>query len=241
MQPTHAMQRAYEKWFSPALNREMELLHFGWSGFPVVMFPTSMGRFFQYEDTGLVARLSDKLERGEMQLFCVDSIDGESWYNQESHPAERGPRHERYHAYLRDEVLAYVRTQSRRGDLGLFGCSFGGYHAANFAGREPHLVTKVVCFSGIFSVHRFTDGYWDGIEYANSPSEYLVDLEGDVLERVKRVQWIIATGEFDSLVEDNRRFDRILSAKGVPHHSEIWPGVSGHDWPFWIDAVERLL
>ena len=76
------MQRSYEKWYSPALGREMELLHFGWSGFPVILFPTSQGRFFQYEDTGLVGRLAPKLDRGEMQLVCVDSVDSESWYNE---------------------------------------------------------------------------------------------------------------------------------------------------------------
>jgi len=235
------MQRRYEKWFSPALGRDMELLRFGWSGFPVILFPTSMGRFFQYEDTGLVAGLGDKLERGELQLFCVDSVDAESWYDESVHPALRGRRHEAYDAYVRDEVVPYVRHRAERADLGLFGCSFGAYHAANFAGRHPELVTKAVCFSGVFDVSRFIDGYWDDTDYYNSPVCFIANMEGAVLEAVRRVEWVIATGEFDELAPDNRRFDAVLSNKGVPHHTEIWPGVNGHDWPFWNEAVVRLL
>jgi len=235
------MQRQYEKWFSPALGREMELLRFGWSGFPVILFPTSMGRFFQYEDSGLVAHLGDKLERGQLQLFCVDSVDAESWYDERIHPIFRGRRHLDYDAYLRHEVVPYVRDRAQREDLGVFGCSFGAYHAANFAGRHPELITKSVCFSGVYDVGRFNDGHWDDTAYFNSPARYIANMEGPVLDRVRGIEWVIATGEFDSLVDDNRRFDAVLAAKGVPHHTEIWPGINGHDWPYWNEAVVRLL
>jgi len=238
---TATMQRSYEKWFSPALGHDMEILHFGWSGFPVVLFPTSKGRFFQYEDMGLVAALAAKVERGELQLLCVDSIDAESWYNESVPPAARGERHLHYDAYLRDEVLPFVRSRAQRPDLGLFGCSFGGYHAANFAGRHPQLVTKSVSFSGVYDVHRFIDGYWDDTDYYNSPADFIANAGGELLAQLARVEWVIATGEYDSLAGDHRRFDAVLSAKGIPHQAELWPGVFGHDWSFWNDAVVRLL
>ena len=241
MKVTRAMQRSYHKWFSPALGHDMELLHFGWSGFPVILFPTSMGRFVQYEDTGLVACLGDKLERGQMQLVCVDSVDAESWYDESIPPALRGQRHERYDAYVRDEVVPYVRDRAQRSDFGLFGCSFGGYHAANFAGRHPELVTKAVCFSGVYDVRRFTGGYWDDTDYFNSPIDFIGGAGPTQCEQLSRVQWVIATREYDSLAADHRRFDAVLSAKGIPHHAELWLGVFGHDWPFWKDAVTRLL
>ena len=241
MQERAAMQRSYEKWFSPALGREMEFLHFGWSGFPVIAFPTSMGRFFQYEDMGLVGRLGPKLERGELQLICADSVDAESWYDEAIPPAERGARHERYDAYLRDELVPYVRDRARRSDLGLFGCSFGGYHAANFAGRHPELVTKAVCFSGVYDVRRFTGGYWDDTDYFNSPADFIAHADPDLAAQLSRVEWVLATGEYDTLANDQFRFDAVLSAKGIPHRTELWHGVFGHDWPFWNEAVTRLL
>ncbi len=235
------MHRSYEAWKSVRLGRTMEFLWFGWAGYPVLVFPTSMGRFFQYEDTGLVERLRAKIEAGYLQLVCVDSVDVESWYNDSIEPALRGARHERYDAYLRDELTPYVQRRAARHDLGVFGCSFGAYHAANFAARHPDVVTKSVCLSGVFDVRRFTDGYWDAIDYANSPADFIADLDDEGSAKLRGVEWVIATGEFDALIEDNRRFDAVLTRKAIPHHTEIWPGIDGHDWQYWNQAVARLL
>lgn len=46
------MNREYHKWNSPCLGRAMELLIFGHAGLPVMAFPTSGGRFFEFEDQG---------------------------------------------------------------------------------------------------------------------------------------------------------------------------------------------
>ena len=48
------MNREYHKWHSPALGRDMELLVFGHAGTPYLVFPTSMGRFFDYENRGMI-------------------------------------------------------------------------------------------------------------------------------------------------------------------------------------------
>jgi esterase/lipase superfamily enzyme len=58
----------------------MELLVFGHGGARVIVFPTREGRFFDYENFGLVASLSHRIEAGRIQLFCVDSVDSESLY-----------------------------------------------------------------------------------------------------------------------------------------------------------------
>jgi esterase/lipase superfamily enzyme len=235
------MQRTHESWHSSALGRTMEFLWFGWSGYPVLAFPTSMGRFFQYEDTGLIGSLAAKIDAGYLQLVCVDSVDAESWYDKAISPYLRGKRHEQYDAYLAGELAPYVRERSRWAQLGTFGCSFGGYHASNFAGRHPELVSKAVCLSGVYDVHRFVDGYWDDTDYFNSPADYIANMGGDQLDRLRHIEWVVATGEYDSLVEDNRRFAALLGAKGLPLHAEIWPGVFGHDWPFWNAAAPRLI
>ena len=48
------MKREYHKWSSPALGRDMEMLVFGHAGMPVMVFPSSCGRFFEFEDRGMV-------------------------------------------------------------------------------------------------------------------------------------------------------------------------------------------
>ena len=236
------MHRSYETWTSVNLSRTMEFLWFGWGGYPVLVFPTSMGRFFQYEDTGLVSRLAHKIDAGLMQLICVDSVDVESWYNDSIEPALRGPAARTLRRIPSATNSFPTCSNARSGTMSaLFGCSFGAYHAANFAGRHPDVVSKAVCLSGVYDVRRFTDGYWDHTDYANSPAEYVADLDESASARLRRVEWVLATGEYDALVEDHRRFDRVLTAKGIPHVAELWPGINGHDWPFWNDAVARLL
>ena len=49
------MNREYHKWFSPRLGRDMELLVFGHGGLPVLVFPTSGGRFFEFEDRNMIS------------------------------------------------------------------------------------------------------------------------------------------------------------------------------------------
>src|SRR5581483_4998520 len=57
------MNREYHKGYSRELHRDMELLIFGHAGIPLLVFPTSMGKFYQYEDEGMIAALKSKYER----------------------------------------------------------------------------------------------------------------------------------------------------------------------------------
>ena len=235
------MYREYGRWFSPSLGRDMEFLWFGKFGRPVMLFPTSGGRFHENEDFHLTASLADKVDRGEIQLVCVDSVDHESWYNRGVHPAVRAARHAQYDAYLRHEMVPYVFNRAQRGDLVVYGASFGGYHAANFAGRYPDVVSRAICFSAIYDIHSFLDGYWDSTCYFNCPTAYIPNMDGEWTAKLSRVGWVIATGEYDTLVEQNRYFAHLLWTKGIPHYAEFWGGAFGHDWPWWREHLRRFV
>ena len=104
------MNREYRKWWSPALGRDMELLVFGDKGTPVLVFPTSMGRFYQWEDFGLVGHMAPRIDAGWLQLWCVDSVDGESFYNKAVTGQERARKHLDYERYVIEEVLPAIRS-----------------------------------------------------------------------------------------------------------------------------------
>src|SRR5436853_7914294 len=106
------MHRAYHRWESPSLNRPMELLVFGHAGPPVLVFPTSQGRYYEYEDRGMVGALTQHLEQGCIQLMCLDSVDAESWYCGRAHPRGRRWPHDQYERHVLDEVLPSVRSQT---------------------------------------------------------------------------------------------------------------------------------
>ena len=104
------MHREHRRWYSPSLGKDMDLLVFGHAGARVLVFPTSMGRFFEWEDRGMIGALGEHLERGWLQLYCVDSVDAESWYAKWKHPADRARRHEAYDAYCATRCCRCRRT-----------------------------------------------------------------------------------------------------------------------------------
>lgn len=239
--PLRLMHREYVKWHSPSLGREMELLAFGHAGFPVLVFPTSGGRFFEYEDRGMVAALGPRIDRGEMQLVCVDSVDQESWYNRWARPADRLHRQNAFDAYLALEVAPFVRNRTTWGQMGTTGCSFGGYHAINFALRHPDIVTYAVSMSGAFDIpKRFLDGYYNDDVYFHSPLDYLPGLN-DVatLDRLRHNYYVLAVGNGDALFDQNVKLAHELGSKHVPHVLDVWEGF-GHDWPWWQQMAHKF-
>ena len=232
------MKREYHKWSSPALGRDMELLVFGHAGKPVIVFPTSMGRFFDYENRNMIGIIGDQYERGQIQAFCVDSVDAESWYNKSIHPAQRVARHEQYDHYLVNEVVPFIRSRNSSPELTVTGCSFGGYHSANFALKHPQLVTGFISMGGAFDIHQFLDGYYDDTCYYNCPPDFLPNLNDSALNRMNIV---LAAGEYDICRAENERLSGILAAKGIAHTLDIWGDGAGHDWPWWQAMVVKFL
>jgi esterase/lipase superfamily enzyme len=235
------MQREYLKSDSQAVGRPMEVLWFGHSGRPVLMFPTSMGQFYELEDFGLIGALAEKIEGGEIQAICVGTLDQESWYNKNSHPADRARRHEQYDTYLKQELLPYIHERAQRRDLAVYGASFGAYHAANFACRYPEDVAKAITFSGLYGVQRYLDGYWDDRCYFHCPTAFVPNMDEETTRRFRNTSFVVATGENDSLANENREFAGVLSSKGIQVHCEIWSGQFGHDWPWWKHHLQRFL
>ena len=135
------MNREYFKGYSSELHRDMESLIFGHAGTPLLVFPTSMGKFFEYEDRGIIAALAPRIDAGELQVFCPDAVDTESWYNKGVHPRVRIMRHLQYERYILHEMLPFLRWKNNTPRLAVTGCSFGGYHAMNFSLKHPDLVT----------------------------------------------------------------------------------------------------
>jgi esterase/lipase superfamily enzyme len=99
------MDISYHRHFSRSLGCDMEYKRYGHAGRPVVVFPTSQGRFYQFEDSGGVGALVEFIDTGRIQLFTVDGIDSESFFDKGGDVRQRIGRHEAYCAYVREEAL----------------------------------------------------------------------------------------------------------------------------------------
>lgn len=231
------MNREYHRWYSPSLHRDMELLVFGHAGARMLVFPTSQGRFFEWEDRGMVAAVSDHLQRGWLQLYCVDSVDAESWYAKWKHPVDRALRHEDYERYLLSEVIPFSEHRNANPFLITTGASFGAYHAANIAFRHPHRFGRVVGLSGLYDIRRFADGYYDHHIYRHNPAHFISDEhDSHRLDALRRLDIIIATGQDDAFRENNLHLSRILWEKGIWNALRLWDGWA-HDWPWWQQMI----
>ncbi|MBV8817435.1 MAG: esterase family protein [Acidobacteriaceae bacterium] len=236
------MNREYHKWYSPALQRDMELLVFGHSGAPVMVFPTSMGRFFDYENRGMIRVIGDRFENGQLQAFCVDSVDTESWYNRSVHPKVRAARQNDYDNYLIHELVPFIRSRNHHPEFIATGCSFGGYHTMNFALRHPDVVRYAVSMSGAFDVHQFLNGYYDQNCYFNCPPDFLPNLTDRwFLDEIRRQRLVLATGEKDICLQANKDLSQIMTRKEIPHWLDIWGDGTAHDWPWWERMAVKYL
>ncbi len=177
------MNREYHKWYSSRLGRDMELLVFGHSGLPVMVFPTSGGRFYEFEDRGMIGAVGSQVEAGHLQFYCVDSVDMESWYNRNVPPRWRIARHVQYEDYLIHEVVPLVRQKNRDPHFVSLGCSFGGYHATNIALRHPDVFTGLLSMSGAFDMSNFLGGYYDQDCYFNLPTHYSAEPQRSLVLR----------------------------------------------------------
>lgn len=233
------MNIEYHKWWSNALNQEMELKVYGQTGKAVLVFPAQGGRFFEYEDFGMVQSMQELIEAGRVRLFAVDSIDGQSWANWNAHPADRARRHEDYDRYIVEEVLPFARSHGGDPDQRYFttGCSMGAYHAANFFFRHPDQFDGVIALSGLYRLNMFIGDYMDDNVYFNSPIVYLSNLNDQwYIDRYRQSRIIICCGQGaweEPMLADTLALQKVLEDKNIPAWIDIWGLDVNHDWPWW--------
>jgi esterase/lipase superfamily enzyme len=238
------------RWHSPSLGREMALKVYGHWGIPLIVFPCSRGRYFDYEGMGMIGAISSFIDGGRIKLFCIDSVDSESWYNFNLSPADRNGRHEDYDRYVTGEVVPFVRDHCRTAEIRPMtnGCSMGAYHAVNFYFKHPGIFAGVIGCSGLYRLDRpeFGLGAADiPAVYFNSPLAYLGGLvEPWFLELYRRGTIMISVGQGawdEEALEDTHSLEAICRAKAIPAWIDIWGHDVNHDWPWWYKQMNHFL
>jgi esterase/lipase superfamily enzyme len=226
----------------------MELLVFGHGGAKVLVFPTRDGRFYEYEDLGLVGAVAHKIDAGQLQLYCVDSIDWDALYCHWRHPAERIRRHAAFEEYILNEVLPLMAAKNGHPCTIAHGCSLGAFHAVNMALRHPHLFQKVCAFSGRYdltlrveSFGDLFDGHYDDTIYYHTPTHFLARLEcGWRLDRLRRMDIVLVIGREDPFLDNNRHLSHLLWEKGIWHARHEWDG-RAHRGRYWRQMAPLYL
>jgi esterase/lipase superfamily enzyme len=242
------MQVTYHKEFSRKLGKDMEYKVYGYKGKPVLVFPTSNGRFYQYEDSGMINAISGFINDGKIQIWTVDGIDGETFYSNKQDNHSRIKRHDAYFNYINDELIPGILWKSRENNQGdnqkivVTGCSMGAYHAANFYFRNPWNIDTVVALSGVYSTDYFFGNYKPVDIYLNSPIDYLKNNnDSSYIDRFRNSNLIFCCGQGayeDLMLNDTCKLKNIFEEKRIPAWFDFWGEQSVHDWPWWHKQIE---
>jgi esterase/lipase superfamily enzyme len=231
------MFQEHHHWHSHRLGREMGIRVHGHYGMPLLVFPTSGGNEWEYENMHMVGALAQHIEAGKVKLFCVDSVNNESWYNQAAHPRHRSYVQAMYDAYIASEVAPFIRSHCQSPDISIAttGSSFGAYHAANTLLKHPEVFKRCLALSGIYDVRDYMDGDYDENCYFNNPVDYVPNLkDGYFRHHLESCDIHLATGTGEWEVPSHTyRFSEILNAAGIHHQLDDWGPEGGHDWPYW--------
>jgi len=232
-------------WFSPALGHDMSLKVHGHDGRPVVAFPSQEGRYWDFEDRGMVDACAGFIDRGRVRIVSVDGIDWQTWANWNAHPGDRARRHEDYDRYLANEVVPFVRDLTGRETAWATGASMGAFHAANALFRHPDLFDGLVAMSGLYQLRMFIGDAVDDAVYFNSPLLFLPGLEDAwYLARFRAAKIAIVVGQGaweEEMVADTKALEEILRAKSIPAVVDYWGHDVNHDWPWWRKMLPHYL
>lgn len=226
----------------------MELLCFGYSGAVVLFFPTRTARFYDYENWRIIESLRYPIENGFLQVYCLDSIDQESFYCFWAHPAGRMIRHLQYEQYIVNEVLPLTRQFNTLGLVMAAGCSMGAYHAVNLGLKYPDLVHKIVGMSGRYDLtsrlgcfNDLLDGYFDENVYYNMPIRYVPNINDDVLlSKLRKLDISLVVGKEDVFLDSNQQLSYSLWGKGIHNKLYLWEG-EAHNARYWRSMVQWYL
>lgn len=240
------MRIEYIREYSPILNRDVEFKRYGYSGKPVLVFPSQDGNCNQYEEFGMIDVLSDFIEQGRIQVFCIGSIDTESWSDKNGNPRHRIEMQERWFEHICYEMVPRIQYISWRSDIIVTGCSMGGAHAGILFFRRPDLFDTLISLSGQFDARMFFYDYMDDLVYNNSVVDFLRDMPWNHpyldLYRQKNIIICIGQGAWEGeLLPSNRELDRILCEKQVPAWFDYWGYDVAHDWPWWRIQIRYFM
>ena len=248
------MNTEYYREYSHNLGRDMEYKVYGHAGKPMLVFPCQDGRFFDFEDRGMVDCAREYIDQGRLQLFCCDSNDQNSWSRiGDWDNRKRIEQQEAYFRYICDELCPRIFEINARCNGGHFadgiltaGCSMGGTHALNFLLRRPDIFTGCIAMSGAYNARLFFPDYMDDLVYNNSPVDYIEGMPYDhpYVEMYRNRDIIVVCGRGaweHPMQEDSARLQELFGYKDVPAHIEFWGYDVAHDWPWWLKEFPYYL
>jgi esterase/lipase superfamily enzyme len=239
------MERWLSSWYSSRLQKDMPVAVYGHYGFSLLLVPTAAADYLEYERFQLIDALSYFIESGKVKIFSINSINNESWLNNQMEPRHKIIRHRLFNEYVYHEVIPFIKTHtSNETPIFISGASFGALHSMNLFLKRPDLLNGVIAMSGVYDLTEYTKGYYDEDVYFNSPQHYIPNLtDHSILEQIRRSHHIhifTGSGSFEDPGASGR-FAKILYDKGINYELDVWGPEWPHDWNTWRAVLPHYL
>ena len=239
------MERNTTSWYSHRLQKEMPVAVYGYYGIALLLVPTAAADYLEYERFQLIDALQPHIDGGKVKVFSINSINNESWLNNEMDPRHKVIRHMQFNEYVYEEVIPFIRNNtSQDTPVIISGASFGALHSMNLFLKRPDLINGVIAMSGVYDLTEYTKGYYDEDVYFNSPQHYIPNLsDHGILEQIRRSNHIHIFSGSGAYEDPNasRSFASILYNKGINYELDIRGGDYPHDWTTWREVLPEYL
>ena len=231
------MKREISAWYSPSLQTDMPIAMYGDFGFALLLVPTAAADYLEYERFQLIDALAPHINAGKIKVFSINSINNESWLNNNMAGEHKGIRHNQFNRYVFDEVIPFIKTHtSPETPVITCGASFGALHSMNLFLKRPDLINGVIAMSGVYNLHEYTKGFNDDQVFYNSPMDYLPGLNDpwylDHIRKSGHIHLLSGSGSHED-PQASRDFAMVLHSKGINYELDIWGEDMTHDWPTW--------
>ena len=233
------MSGRFSNFYSHILNQELGMTQYGHDGLPCLVFPSQNGKSHDFEGFGMVEACQPWLDSGRLRLYCVDSVDEQTWSAYHLPPRSRIQRHEAWFAHITEEFVPFIhRDANWEGRLMTLGCSMGATHAANAMFRRPDIFESVIALSGAYDARWLLNGYMDELVYLNSPLDSIrgMDPGHPYVTLLNQSRIILCCGQGaweDEMLRSVRLLESAMRDRGIFPWVDIWGMDVNHDWDWW--------
>jgi esterase/lipase superfamily enzyme len=235
------------RWYSARLEQDVDVVRWGATGTPVVVFPTAGGDAEEIERFHLVDACGELLEAGRIKIYSCDSVSGRALLQRAGTNGHLAWLQRQFIEFVRHEVVPAVRADCRDDEIEVIvgGSSIGAFNALACVCRYPDVFGSAICLSGTYDLRRFYDG--DGGDlgddfFWSSPLHFVPTLDGEHLERLRRRFVVLASGEGPNEdIGESWAVARLLGRMGIPNRVDSWGEEWPHDWTTWRVMLPRYL
>jgi len=239
-----SVRREHARLWASSIGSDGNIIAYGHHGRPLLAFPSEQGSVFDYENRQMIDSLSNLIDEGRLKVYSIDSFDSASWSRNDIELEERARLHSLYEDWVVNQVVPWIHQDCGGGlDIMTTGCSFGAYHAANFALKRADVFPLAICQSGVYEISGVGHGEQGDAFYFNNPMDYVVNLEGNHLQWLRgRVSLLLICGQGQwedttGALASTTAFADKLRQKGIRHELDLWGHDVPHDWPSWRHQI----